>query len=358
MDADGVRKVRSLLEREVRTRNQFLLQGLRLKLELDEFRLPGQAASAPTSVPQTVGAPRFRLSQVAAAVLAIGVQATLPAGRAMAEPVPATTQQTGGAQQSCCTLTGMVTDVVGEVMTAATITIKNAATNRVVTVKTDSTGRFTAKDLESGKYEVTASSPGFKDAVVKDVAVGEDKPAQLNISLEIGAWGGCCEYAAAPMKAPDDFISTAKPFTYSVGEGNDGGTLRGIAKIMYGDEKKWVLIYEANRDSIVAANSIPYGTSLTIPSSHPKLPKLGTKILPAYPSDASSQKVHGEVAMEVTLNDDGSVKDVKLIEGYPALNAAAVDAVKKWKYTPRTVDGALVERFMVVVTFEKNGKVQ
>jgi TonB family protein len=236
--------------------------------------------------------------------------------------------------------------------------ITNIATNRAIPLKTDKAGQFTAKDLESGKYDVKAEAIGFKTTIVKGVEVSAGKAARLDIRLEIGNWGGCCEYAAAPMKAPVEYVVRMKPFTYSVGEAADGGTLRGIAKLVYSDQKKWVWIFEANRDVVTNPNVLPYGTSLTIPASHQPLPKLETKLLPPYPSEAASQHVHGEVAMDVTLNEDGTVQAVKVIEGNPLLNSAATEAVKRWKYRPLTVNGKLVNGIVVVLRFDKNGKVR
>ncbi|HWZ96167.1 MAG TPA: TonB family protein, partial [Candidatus Dormibacteraeota bacterium] len=354
MDAAGLRKVAALKERELRTRNQFLLQGLRLKTELDEFRLPSRTNSAGSTS-------RFRLGrQVAAAVLAIGVQATLPAGQAVAGPTSAPMQQAAGDQEKCCTLAGTVTDASGAVVTNAAITITNIATNHAVTLKVDEAGQYTAKDLAGGKYDVKAEANGFKTTIVKGVEVSAGKAARLDIRLEIGNWGGCCEYAAAPMKAQDDYVAKMKPFNYTVGEAEDGGTLRGIAKLVYGDRNMWVRIYEANRDVLDGypqLSKLGYGLSLTIPSLFQPEPKLETKILPAYPPEAASQHVHGEVAMDVTLNDDGTVQEVKVIEGDPLLADAATAAVEQWKYHPRMVHGKLVNRIVVVLTFEKNGKV-
>ena len=350
MDAAALRTVRMLRDREQRKRNEFLLQGLQLKNELDEFRLPSRTISA-------ASASRFRLGrQVAAAVLAIGVQATLPAGQA-AEPALVSMQQTGGEQEKCCTLGGTVTDASGAVVANATITITKIATNRAVTLKVDEAGQYTAKDLAGGKYDVKVEANGFKTTIVKGVEVSAGEAARLDIRLEIGNWGGCCEYAAAPMKAPDDYTLKIKPFTYSVGEAQDGGTLKGIAKLVYGDQKKWVQIFEANRDVVGNPNALHYGMSLTIPRHQPE-PKLENKVLPPYPPEAARQHTHGEVAMDVTLNDDGTVQAVKVIEGNPLLDNAATEAVKQWKYRPLTANGKLVNRIVVVLTFEKNGKVR
>ena len=42
-------------------------------------------------------------------------------------------------------------------------------------------------------------------------------------------------------------------------------------------------------------------------------------MLPVYTQEAASKHVHGEVAMDVTLKDDGTVQEVKVIEGDPLL---------------------------------------
>ena len=351
MDAAALRTVNGLKEQELRRRNQFLLQGLRLKNELDEFRLPSRTLSA--------GSPsRSRLGrQVAAAVLAIGVQATLSTGQGLAEPRPAPRQQVGGNdQEKCCTLGGVVTDSSGAVVQNASITITNIATNRAIALTTDKVGQFTAKDLESGRYDVTAQANGFKTTVVKSVEVNTSKAARVEIRLEMGNWGGCCEYAAAPMKAQVDYVLKTKPFTYSVGEAEDGGTLRGLAKLVYGDKKMWIQIYAANRDVVNDPNVLPYGMSLSIPSHH-STPKVETRVIPSYPAEAVSKHVHGEVAMDVTLNDDGTVQEVRVIEGDPLLSRAATDAVKQWRFRPRTEHSKLVNRTVVVLTFDKSGKV-
>jgi anaerobic magnesium-protoporphyrin IX monomethyl ester cyclase len=362
MDAAGLRKITALRERELRARKEFLGEGLPIKLELDEFRLPGRTMPAPST-------PRSRLGrQVAAAVLAIGVQAALPGGAAIAEPTPAPMQQATGSQQQCCTLDGTVVDSMNAAMPNVEITVTNVATNLVVTLKTDETGQFATKDLKAGKYDMVFKANGFMNVELKAVEVTAGEPRRLSIKMQIANWGGCCEYAAPPMVAPEitvpDTIPLAgysfktKPFTYFVGEANDHGTLRGIAKLVYGDQKMWVWIFEANRDAMVnTPNSLPSGLSLTIPKSRQQEPKPETKVLPPYPADAAAQQIHGEVAMDVMLNDDGTVREVKVLEGNPLLSGAAVDAVKQWKYRPLTLDGKLVNRIVVVLTFEKSGKV-
>jgi len=61
--------------------------------------------------------------------------------------------------------------------------------------------------------------------------------------------------------------------------------------------------------------------------------------------------------MHVTLNEDGSVLKANVIDSDPLLNNAPIDAVKQWKYQPLTVHGKPMYKFVVVVTFGKNGKI-
>lgn len=351
MDAAGFRKIHELRDRETRTRHEFVLQGLRLKSELDEFRLPGRVTSVASSSGHGFG------RQVAAAVLAVGVQMIVPMGQVVAEPF-AQLRQAANETGKCCTLRGTVTDSSGAVVPNANITVTDPNTHRATTLKTDQTGQYTATDLTPGKYDVSAGASGFKTTLVKGVEVGAAKSGRLDIRLNVGSWGGCCEYAAAPMKVDQDYIDKKKPFTYRVGEGNDNGTLKGIAKLVYGDSKMWVQIFEANRNHVQLPSAITHGESITIPPAYRVAPKLLTKVLPVYPTQALKQHEARDVVMDVTLNDDGSVLKVNVIEGDPLLNNVATDAVKQWKYQPLTVNGKPVNQFVVVVTFHKNGKVQ
>ncbi len=53
---------------------------------------------------------------------------------------------------------------------------------------------------------------------------------------------------------------------------------------------------------------------------------------PAYPAIALKMKIEGTVKLDVTIEPDGSVADVKVVSGHQLLASAAMDAVKKWRY--------------------------
>jgi protein TonB len=67
--------------------------------------------------------------------------------------------------------------------------------------------------------------------------------------------------------------------------------------------------------------------------------KLIHRVNPIYPKLAIQARVSGNVKLEATIDEEGSVTDLKILEGHPLLNEAAYDAVKQWKYMPTLIGG-------------------
>ena len=80
------------------------------------------------------------------------------------------------------------------------------------------------------------------------------------------------------------------------------------------------------------------------------------KVAPKYPKDARHNRVQGQVVMQATINKKGGIEDLQLISGHPALAAAAMKAVKQWKYRPYLLNGEPVEvNTQIVVNFTLSG---
>ncbi len=58
------------------------------------------------------------------------------------------------------------------------------------------------------------------------------------------------------------------------------------------------------------------------------------KAPPDYPPIAKQLKVTGRVEVDVTIDADGNVENVKIVSGNAMLTPSVVTAVKKWKFTP------------------------
>ena len=61
----------------------------------------------------------------------------------------------------------------------------------------------------------------------------------------------------------------------------------------------------------------------------------------------------GLVIVEMIVDESGNVTSAKIVRSVPMLDAAALDAVRQWKYVPtRAADGRPVRVYMSVnVTF-------
>jgi TonB family protein len=70
---------------------------------------------------------------------------------------------------------------------------------------------------------------------------------------------------------------------------------------------------------------------------------------PLYPPIAKAARVQGTVEVNVVIGADGKVKEEHILSGPPMLQEAALDAVRKWTFTPFKMNGGIVA---VTATFE------
>jgi len=63
------------------------------------------------------------------------------------------------------------------------------------------------------------------------------------------------------------------------------------------------------------------------------------EVEPVYPAEARKAGIEGVVILEATTDLYGRVIDVKVLRSVPALDQAAIDALKQWVYEPIVIDG-------------------
>ncbi len=84
-------------------------------------------------------------------------------------------------------------------------------------------------------------------------------------------------------------------------------------------------------------------------------PKLMRQVTPAYPPAALAMGLRGRVILQVVVDENGRVSEVKVLGSTnPIFDGAAMDAVRQWQYTrPIARSGQAVACYMtVVVSFE------
>ena len=67
------------------------------------------------------------------------------------------------------------------------------------------------------------------------------------------------------------------------------------------------------------------------------------KVAPVYPPLARAARIQGTVVLSIVINKEGEIVDTRLVSGHPMLAPAAIEAVKQWKYTPRSSADKAVE---------------
>jgi protein TonB len=79
-----------------------------------------------------------------------------------------------------------------------------------------------------------------------------------------------------------------------------------------------------------------------------KTPKKLVNVSPRYPHDALQAKVQGEVVLDVVVDANGVPTDVQVSQSVPMLDAAAIEAVRQWRYEPTLMNGVAVPVVMTV----------
>jgi TonB family protein len=65
-----------------------------------------------------------------------------------------------------------------------------------------------------------------------------------------------------------------------------------------------------------------------------ELPEVIKKVPPVWPDEARRQGVTGTVMVQALVGKDGLVKDARVVKSIPLLDAAAVECVRQWVFTP------------------------
>jgi protein TonB len=143
----------------------------------------------------------------------------------------------------------------------------------------------------------------------------------------------------APLEPPNEIAAERAP-EHGTTEGGDAiGVERGIESV----------------DGFGIAAAIEQAP---VPPAPPQLPvrlhagmqpprKL-THVDPIYPQVAQAARIEGTVILEAVVGVDGRVTSVRVLRSIPLLDQAAVDAVKRWSFTPTLLNGTPVPVAMTV----------
>src|SRR5258707_146304 len=91
--------------------------------------------------------------------------------------------------QSTATLSGIVTDPSGAVVSGAQVKVISLATGLTRELVTDEAGVYSAPSLIPGDYMVQATASGFSQYTVQKVTLSVDQRVTINMKLSIASAG-------------------------------------------------------------------------------------------------------------------------------------------------------------------------
>jgi TonB family protein len=190
-------------------------------------------------------------------------------------------------------------------MAGATVVMTDLATGAVRTEKTATDGRFAFFALPVASYSVTASNPGWA-TVRYNVTLEDGQQSDREFVLRMGLLSEAVTVVASGARG------AAAP--------GPGVTPR--AQVSNVVPPLPTRLCDANGRNCVTA------------------PVKLVHVTPVYPPEALARGEQGVVILEGAIMPTGEMNDPRVLRGIdPALNAAAVEAVKQWVFTPTLIDG-------------------
>jgi TonB family protein len=102
----------------------------------------------------------------------------------------------------------------------------------------------------------------------------------------------------------------------------------------------------------ISGPSIPNVPNAVRAGGNVPLPVRTVHVEPEYPDAARLAGIDGMVILEALIGEDGKVMDARIMRSIPALDAAALSAVRQWAFAPTVINGVPQKVIMsVTVSF-------
>jgi TonB family protein len=110
--------------------------------------------------------------------------------------------------------------------------------------------------------------------------------------------------------------------------------------------ERWKYLYR--RGEGPAPPAPPDPTLVPWPGNVEALPEAIQRVEPKYPDEARSQHIEGLVLVQALVGKDGGVEGTRIVKSVPALDSAAVVAVRQWRFKPAKSKGKPVAVWVAV----------
>jgi protein TonB len=143
--------------------------------------------------------------------------------------------------------------------------------------------------------------------------------------------------AAAPLEAPEGVhAEVERPLVIDTGEPVPDGVIGGL-----GTDAGIGLPSEPPPPPAAPVTPSRVGGDI-------RPPRKIADVAPVYPELARAARVSGVVIIEATIDEEGNVRDARVLRSIPLLDRAAVEAVRQWRFTPTVLNGQVIPIVMTV----------
>jgi TonB family protein len=234
--------------------------------------------------------PVTRAARLATMAVALGLTASVAGFRAAA--------QTFGS------VSGSVVDSTNRTISDVTLVLIGAPNQAKHELQSDASGHFEFIGLPPGAYRLEASTPGFA-TFRADLVVGA-RPLQQVVALKVGSLMETVTVSGVGDARPRrDFVEPMPPVSSGCVSKATGGTIEQPTKL---------------RD-----------------------------VRPNYPALLYETKVEGHVVLDARIGTDGAVGELRVVTpAHPDLDAAALEAVRQWRFSQTRLNCVPIEVSMTV----------
>jgi TonB family protein len=213
----------------------------------------------------------------------------------------------GVGAQRFYTLSGSVLDATNRNLPDVKLVATNAASQAKHEVRSDRTGHFEFVGLPPGEYSLEASLPGF--ANVKDTVIIIGRDINRTIDMHVGSLEETITIRS----------STSRPDPEPT------------AEQLVERQKVRARAQERQRTALErCAGGVPGAMGGQILA-----PLRLTNVNPRYPESLRATGTGGVVTLDALIGTDGNIQQVRAVSSpHPDLEAAAIEAVRQWQYTP------------------------
>jgi TonB family protein len=96
---------------------------------------------------------------------------------------------------------------------------------------------------------------------------------------------------------------------------------------------------------LFAAATVALVAGIAVPARAGDFQTKKSQAMPVYPKLAKDMKISGKVYLEVVIDPNGSVKELRPVTGNLLLTEAAEQAVRHWKFAPVPYEHVVVVSF-------------